>query len=104
MDLERRWNAFVKSLDATKNAWDSLAELMNQRPSLDKLPHPVQKMMSFATVKRGARFDVAMPRLLDHFRRRGGIEKYIIAIPEPEKPKGEKTDARSKSKRGSQRK
>jgi hypothetical protein len=96
MKLARRWNAFVKSLAATKNAWDSLAELMNQRPDTDKMPHPVQKMMSFATVKRGARFDVAMPRLLDHFRKRGGIEKYIIPTPKPEKPKGEKTDDRSK--------
>jgi len=96
MELTRRWNAFVESLMATKNAWDSLAELMNQRPNTDKMPHPVQKMMSFATVKRGARFDVAMPRLLDHFRRHGGFEKYVIAIEEPEKPKGGKTDAKPK--------
>lgn len=93
MELIRRWNAFVKSLRTTKNAWDSLAELMQQRPSTDKMPTPIQKIMSFATVKRGSRFDVAMPRLLDHFRRYGGFDDLIVAMPKTEKPKKEKTDA-----------
>jgi len=96
MELIQRWNAFVKSLAMTKNAWDSLAELMVQRPNIGNMPSSVQKIMSFATVKRGSRFDVAMPRLLDHFRRYGGFEG--LDVPEPEKPKKEETDGRTESR------
>jgi len=65
---------------------------MQQRPSTDKMPTSVQKIMSFATVKRGSRFDVAMPRLLDHFRRYGGFGELVVE-PKPQAKKPEKEKA-----------
>ena len=95
-ELTQSWNNFIKSLVATKNAWDTLAELMKARPKTESLPIDVQKVMSFATVKRGSKFNLAMPRLLDHFRRYGGFEDLEIPVLKPKEK--EKGNARTKPK------
>jgi len=76
-EAEWAWNDFVEKFLELKEQWElfqAAAEEVEHREDLTTAQG--QKIFGLAT--RRSKFDVAVPRLLDHARRGGGLESLLI--------------------------
>lgn len=88
MNVILKWNKFVESMIATKNAWEAVCkQVMFHKYHWDKLPPEAQKILQIANTR--SKFEVAMPRLMDRWRGYGGLERLLIPVEKKEKEKTE---------------
>ncbi len=73
MNTAEKWNEFLDKLVEAKKLWEEYQEMRIVKGiDLDGLSVPSMRHMS-STLHR-AKFDIALPRLVDYWRRYGGIE------------------------------
>jgi len=86
-----KWNKFVESMIATKNAWNAVCKQVTyHKYHWDNLPPQTQKILTVANTR--STFEVAIPRLMDRWRGYGGLENLLIPVEEPKKTEKEKTN------------
>lgn len=74
------WYEFVGCLKRAKELWEDRLAIGLSQAEVEALDPRLQKVFASATV-RMAKFDVALPRILDVVRQSGGFD---VLIPEPE--------------------
>lgn len=87
MEAIRSWNKVVKSLLATRDAWNELVEIMETYP---EIPPECPTFLSSSSIRSS--FEVALPRFVDTWRRSGGLEEMLIPVPSPPRKKKEEKD------------
>jgi len=75
MELLRSWNAFVKSLLATKRKWETLRALVETCRSTD-FPADTPSCLLAPTAQ--STFEVALPFCIQHIRRSGGFDEAFV--------------------------
>jgi len=85
-NLERSWNAFVRSLIQTKESWERFRTLMDGKPNLDHLDGKAQKYMSLPF--RRSPFFKAMPDFIRIYgNSRADLKELLIPEGFKDKPK-----------------
>lgn len=79
MKIVNKWNRFIELMIATKKAWEDLREQSSHSiTEWDRLSPLAQKILTIGN--RKAKFEVAMPRLMDFWRGHGGVETLRISV------------------------
>ena len=73
----KSWNRVVKSLNATKKAWEAHREVMSERPNIELLPIEAQKRLKFA-FHRSSNFEKFLRAASDLWQLRGGMDTLEI--------------------------
>lgn len=76
MTAAEAWNEVIDSLIKTRELWEEYQEIRLQTGITEDLDTPSMRHMA-STLHR-AKFDIALPRLVDYWRRYGGIEGLIM--------------------------
>jgi len=75
MSVAEAWNKFLDKMIEAKGLWEEYQEIRIVKGMPEDLDVPSMRHMS-STLHR-AKFDIALPRLVDYWRRYGGIEGLI---------------------------
>ncbi len=75
MNVAEKWNEFLDKMIEARGLWGEYQEMRIVEGMPKDLDVPSMRHMS-STLHR-AKFDIALPRLVDYWRRYGGIEGLI---------------------------
>lgn len=83
------WNAVIKFLIGTKEAWERHQALMQTYPNTDSYSIEAQKHITMSFNRMD--FERALPLLISYIRSHGGYDGILMEI--PKKPKEKKNAA-----------
>ncbi len=76
------WNQFILSLMKARELWSKLQLALDHNPVHgDNLPGKIQKLLS---MHRKMQFTTAIVELADHWRAYGGLDSFLVDLPEDE--------------------
>ena len=81
-EMERAWNKFIRLLLEAERVWDEFRDKHARTRNRELLSVSGQRIHGLATAR--ALYMVALPRILDHARRNGGLENLLIPGDEDE--------------------
>ena len=77
MNAAEKWNEFLDKIIEARELWGEYQEIRTLKGvNIEGLDVPSMRHMSSTLHK--AKFDIALPRLVDYWRRYGGIEGIIM--------------------------
>jgi hypothetical protein len=96
-DIVKGWNAFVDAMIYARDLWEKHQQRMLSTPRSElenQLTREARKVLASTTHR--AKFDIALPRLVDIWRTTGGLENLIVPVPKGTmvKNKKEKPDGK----------
>lgn len=79
------WNDFITAMMKARDAWEIHKELAMQRQevtTIDALGRelPIEALRCLGGTFNRAKFDIALPRLVDYWRRSGGLEALYFPV------------------------